>query len=182
MKKITFLFLCLFLSYFSIAQDSWDVGLEFQAYPTGILPGARIEKNFSERHAVHLRIGTNIFDHRQLGKHYTEEGQGFGFTVGYKRYFSENHERFFLGLRNDVWFNEVKWGKETLPKPPLQMNGITKITVIQPTLEGGYTFVKKHFFLTPTFAFGFEINTKTDGEATGEGAIILLGLGTGYRF
>lgn len=182
MKKFALICLSLFFVHLAFAQNSWDLGLEFQAYPTGILPGVRIEKNFGQRHAAHLRLGANIFDHRHLGKHHTEVGNGFGFTMGYKRYFAENHERFFIGLRNDVWFNEVKWEKDKLPKPPIQMTGLTKITVIQPTLEGGFTFVKNQFFLAPTFAFGFEINVKTDGEPTGEGAILLLGVGAGYRF
>ena len=179
MKKITFPLFFLLFSTFLFGQGSMDVGFEFQAYPTGILPGIRLEKNFSERHAIHLRAGANIFNHRSLGKHFKEEGSGYGFTIGYKRYFQPTHARWFVGVRNDIWFNKVDWTKD-IALPPF--SGTTKITVIQPTVEAGFTFVKNSFFLSPTLALGFEINTQTEGEPTGEGAILLLGLHAGFRF
>ncbi|HHB78470.1 MAG TPA: hypothetical protein ENK85_04480 [Saprospiraceae bacterium] len=178
-KSITFTVLLFFTSTFLIAQGSLDFGVEFQAYPTGIMPGVRLEKNFSERHALHLRVGANIFDHRDWGKHFKETGSGYGFTLGYKRYFQPGHKRWFLGLRNDLWFNQVNWTKD-IALPPF--TGTTQIMVVQPTAEGGYTFVKNHLFFTPSLGFGFEINTRTKGEPTGEGAIVLLGITAGYRF
>jgi len=179
MKKIIFPLLFLLFTSIVFGQSSWDVGLEFQAYPTGILPGLRLEKNFAERHALHLRIGANIFDHRNWGKHFKETGSGYGFSLGYKRYFQPHHERWFMGLRNDIWFNKVDWKKD-IGLPPL--SGTTTITVIQPTMEAGYTFVKNKFYFSPSLAFGLEINTNTVGEPTGEGAIVLVGLHTGMRF
>jgi len=179
MKKIFSIVFFLQITFFAVGQVSLDIGLEFQAYPTGILPGIRLEKNFAERHAIHLRVGANIFDHRNLGKHFTEKGSGSGFSVGYKRYFQPSHERWFVGVRSDIWFNKVDWTKD-VALPPL--SGTTTITVIQPTLETGFTFVKNQFYLSPNLAFGFEINTNTVGEATGEGAIVLLGLLAGIRF
>jgi len=179
MKKIiSTLFLLLFIS-FLFGQGSLDIGIEFQAYPTGILPGVRIEKNFAERHAVHVRIGANIFNHRSMGKHFKEEGSGYGFTLGYKRYFQPMHERWFLGIRNDIWFNKVDWIQD-IGTPPYA--GTTTITVIQPTAEAGFTFVKNKFYFSPSLAFGFEINTHTIGSPTGEGAIVLLGVAGGIRF
>jgi len=179
MKKIISPLFFLLLTTFVFGQGSWDVGIEFQAYPTGILPGIRLEKNFAERHALHIRAGANIFNHRSLGKHFKEKGSGYGFTLGYKRYFQPSHERWFLGFRNDIWFNEVDWAKD-IALPP--NSGTTTITVIQPTVEGGFTFVKNKFYFSPSLAFGFEVNTNTVGEPTGEGAIVLLGFNTGIRF
>ena len=179
MKKIFSLLLCLLTASFIFGQSSLDIGVEFQAYPTGILPGIRIEKNFAARHAIHLRAGANIFNHRNWGKHFTEKGNGYGFSVGYKRYFQPGHERWFLGARSDLWFNKVNWTKD-IALPPY--SGTTTITVIQPTAEVGFTFVKNTFYFSPTLALGFEINTNTVGEPTGEGAIVLLGLHTGLRF
>ena len=179
MKKILTLLFCLLISSFVFGQGSLDVGIEFQAYPTGILPGIRLEKNFAERHAIHLRVGANIFDHRSLGKHFKEKGNGYGFSAGYKRYFRPNHERWFCGLRSDIWFNKVDWAKD-IALPPF--SGTTTITVIQPTTEFGFTYVKNRLFFSPTLAVGFEINTNTVGEPTGEGAILLLGIHGGIRF
>jgi hypothetical protein len=54
--------------------------------------------------------------------------------------------------------------------------------VLQPTLEAGWGFVVgEKIVFTPTVAFGFEINVKTEGEPTGEGAIVLLGINLAYR-
>lgn len=38
-----------------------------------------------------------------------ERGDGFGFMVGYKYYFKLGFECWFLGIKNDIWWNEVDW-------------------------------------------------------------------------
>ncbi len=58
----------------------------------------------------------------------------------------------------------------------------SNITVIQPTIELGYLIKKEFSHITPTIAFGYEWNVKTNGEPTGEGAILLLRIQIGKRF
>ena len=64
-----------------------------------------------------------------------------------------------------------------------EIGGTTNITVVQPTVEGGCALpVGENRFFSPTIAFGYEINVVTEGEPTGEGAILLLGFTFGRRW
>ncbi len=175
---ITILMLFLYPSFRANAQT--DISFEFQAYPTGLIPGLRIAKAFGDKNAVHLRLGANIFDHRDLGVQDEEQGKGLGFSIGYKRYLKNDHQGWSLGIRNDLWFNTVEWIDYIDLADDL--TGTTKITVVQPTLELGYLLkFGKSWIFTPAVAFGYEVNVKTEGEPTGEGAILLLGISIGKR-
>ena len=88
--------------------------------------------------------------------------------------------KMFLGIRSDVWRNNIDWeDRETSGL----ISGETTVTVLQPTGIVGYTFLfNEHLILAPTLAIGAEINVVTDGEPVGEGAIFLWGLNALYRF
>jgi hypothetical protein len=176
--KIGFSLILLLLGPLGQAQNApLDLAFEFQAYPTGLIPGIRLEKNFGGKNAAHLRLGYQAIDHRDLGKQDDETGQGWGFSLGYHRYFKPSYQGFFLGARNDIWFNRIDWANND------GTSGQTDITVLQPTAQAGWLFLLgKKFLLCPTLSFGYEINVKTEGEPTGEGAILLLGINLGHRF
>ncbi len=159
-----------------------DASFEFQAYPTGLIPGIRIEGGFAERHAAHLRLGYTWIRHGDAGKHDDERGKGFGLTLGYRYFFKpEGFRGFFLGARNDFWFNEIDWKNDVGQAG--ETSGTTEIIVVQPTVEAGWLFVfNEKWVLAPTLAFGYEVNVKTEGEPTGEGMIMLAGLSLGRRF
>jgi len=154
-----------------MSQRDIDMGVELQIYPTGVIPGISLEKNIFSHDQLYFRFGANIFNHRDLGVQEKERGYGIGFSLGYKRFFSDDGTKWKLGVKNDFWWNQVKW-----ENPSLQTEGDTKITVLQPTLEVGYSFKKGAYKIIPSLAAGYEINIKTDGAPTGEGAIILLGI------
>ncbi len=181
---LLFFFLCIISSV--IAQNDeatpTDFGFEMQAYPTGLIPGIYFEKTLGERHAIHLRLGYNWIRHRDLGVHEDERGDGWGFTLGYKRYFNQNFTGFFSTAKVDIWSNNLDW-KDNIDTP-IEIRGNTSITVLQPTLEIGYLFLlsKNNLTISPTVAFGYEVNVKTKGEPVGEGAILLLGIQLGKRF
>ena len=160
---------------------SWDVGAEFQAYPTGLIPGLVFEFGFAERNGVHLKLGYNIFDHRDLGEHDDEDGSGLGISMGYRRYFQDGQGGFLLGARSDVWFNGVDWIDN--PGEPLQTVGHTDLIVVQPTVEAGYQWklANNQLRLAPHAAFGWEWNARTEGSDTGQGAIVLVGVRLQYR-
>lgn len=163
------------------AQGKAELSFEFQAYPTGLIPGVRYSKKLNNNDQVLLRLGYNWFRHRDLGVHDDERGGGIGGTLGYVKYFNDSNDRWNIGLKTDVWFNEVDWRDDITGGTSIQ--GETSITVIQPTAELGYTFLMgEQTVLIPSIAFGFEWNVKTDGEPTGEGAILLLGIQIGKRF
>lgn len=172
---------CFLISLFAIplsAQD--DANFELQVYPTGIIPGIRLEKNFAQHHAAHIRVGAQFINHRGYGKQEKEKGYGYGTSFGYKRYFSGNFKGVSLGLKCDLWQNFIRW--RNLINTPAESSGKTEIYVIQPTVELGYTILKKsNLLITPTCAVGFEWNVKTEGQPTGEGAIILFGVLIGKR-
>lgn len=174
----------LFSSIFCLQGQStsaFDVSLEFQAYPTGLIPGVRFAYLFQEKNAVHTRLGYNWVRHGDAGVQEDERGDGFGFTIGYNRFFSENYRNWMLGVRNDLWFNTLDWKNNI--GTPLEAAGTSEIIVLQPTLEGGYRLAwGDDWFFTPTVAFGTEINIKTTGAPVGEGLILLAGISIGKTF
>lgn len=162
------------------AQDNnqswnWAIGPELQVYPTGILPGLRIQKSINDKSLMSLRIGANIFDHRDLGVQDEETGNGFGLTLGYHRQLLKNNDRWMIGIRTDLWWNEVDW--ETTNEN-VTTTGVTDIVVLQPTAELVYLIpIGDHGWqINPSAAFGLEWNIKTDGAETGEGPILLGGI------
>ena len=77
----------------------------------------------------------------------------------------------------------IAWTGRTISISLMSELDIPDVTVLQPTIEAGYLYpLNNNFFITPTIAYGFEINIDTDGEDTGEGPILLLGLHVGRRF
>lgn len=164
-------------------QNSFALGLEFQAYPTGLIPGLRLDYHLSPHHSVHARAGYNWVRHGDNGVQDDEQGQGYGGTLGYRYFFRPEHARWFVGGRADLWGNELDW-QDLSPDGVLLATGTTRITVFQPTAEAGYRFLLAggHVYLAPALAFGLEINVKTEGEPVGEGTILLLGLSAGWQF
>jgi hypothetical protein len=177
--SISVLFILLF-SFDAFSQTT--VNAELQVYPTGIIPGVRIEKLVTDNTSVHLRVGLNIFDHRDLGVHDEETGWGYGFTIGAARNLGDS--KFSLGLRNDIWFNSVDWRDEldfSTDPDILYINGETDIIVVQPTAELTYRIETGKLVIRPSLAVGLEWNVRTVGEPTGEGPIGLIGVIVGKR-
>ncbi|HFC00193.1 MAG TPA: hypothetical protein ENJ53_05255 [Phaeodactylibacter sp.] len=181
------LFICLFLamSWSLSAQNgagkTFDFGLEIQQYPTGFLLGGRAELGWSAHHSMSVRVGYNVFDHKDFAIHQSEKGGGFGFTLGYRYYVKASNQKLFFGARTDFWWNSVDW-KDHIG---LSNEGIgnTKIIVVQPTAIVGYLFlINEHWVVSPTIALGGEINVITKGEPTGQGVIFLWGINLEYRF
>ena len=160
--------------------DFFTVGLEGQQYPTGYLPGIRAELGLSDHISLSFRLGANIFDHENFGVQFMETGSGSGASVGLRYYFSHDYDKFFIGVRSDFWRNRVDWQDFDINDQIIE--GTSNIIVVQPTVIGGYVFqLGDHFRITPTLAGGFEWNVQTEGEPTGEGAILLWGLNLEYR-
>ena len=157
------------------AQNPVGFGFEFQAYPTGLIPGIYFEHAIGDKSDIYARLGYNWIRHRDLGKHDDERGDGFGFSIGYKRFLSNSAKtKWRIGIKNDIWWNSIDWTDGI-------DSGNTQITVVQPTLELGYVWQKNNLFISPTLAFGYEVNVRTEGSPTGEGAILLLGFQVGRK-
>lgn len=158
------------------AQASFGgFGLELQVYPTGIMPGARVAFYLSDQDELNLRVGANLFDHRDLGVQEEEIGGGGGGTLGYRRYLGEGRQSWFLGARVDVWRNVNNWRNEI--GQATESSGTSRIVVLQPTAEAGYCFsLGDNWTLSPALGFGLEWNVVTDGAEVGQGPILLLGI------
>ena len=180
-KILFFTFLSLVFVLNSDAQsdiktDDVEIGLEVQVYPTGIIPGLRIERFLSEKSSWNVRLAYQFINHRDLGVQENEKGSGFGGSIAYRRFFNTNQKGFSLAFRSDIWLNTIDWttGNDS---------GTTTLTILQPTLMGEYVFqVSPSIYITPSLCFGWEWNVVTDGEPTGEGAILLVGCNFGFRF
>jgi len=187
---LKFLLLTIFITVSGsalLAQDGsalkWvAVGVEAQAYPAGFIIGARSDMALSERISVNLRLGYNFARRRDLGEHDDERGGGPGFSVGGRYYFKPGFEGFFAGARFELWIMDIDW-EDIVPNGDIR-SGNTEITVVQPLVEGGYTFLLADGSLavTPKITLGYEINAKTKGEDVGQGSISLIGVTVTKRF
>ena len=158
-----------------------DVSFELQVYPTGVIPGVRFELALDNQQSIHIRLGVQEIRHEDFGVHDDERGDGAGFTLGYKRYFSPGLTGPALSFRTDLWFNSLDWSDDV--GTASERRGRTDVTVLQPTIEFSWHYpLGTQFFVTPSAAAGFEINVDTDGEDVGEGFIILAGVLLGVRF
>ncbi len=167
-----------------------DIGLEYQMYPAGMMPGLRAEIGLGtyKNHGLNLRVGYNRARRNDWGEHADERGGGWGASLGYRYYLKGRLNGFFLGARTDYWKLDIDWtntGADGDLWTSDDDTGTTEIHILQPTAELGYIFFlgqKKRIFLTPKINWGWEKNIVTNGEPVGQGAIFLWGIDFGYRF
>ncbi len=175
------LILALLLSISSLySQSKTNISIEALAYPTGIITGVSLDKSIGMKDFIHIKLAINNFDHRDLGVHDEETGSGYGFTMGYRRFFNESHTNWRWGIKSDLWFNKVDWISRDVHANDIV--GETDIVVLQPTAELSYVFGSDNFIIAPILSFGIEWNIKTEGEPTGEGFILLVGVQLGMKF
>lgn len=150
------------------------LGLEVQGYPAGVIAGVHLQRQLGERDALTFRLAWNETDRRDFGEHDDETGGGFGGGVGYRRWLAPDREGWMWGGRLDLWDLEIDW----VDDPPSAAKGRTDVLVLQPTIEGGYSWNlgDSAWRCDLVAGFGFEINVDTNGEDVGEGAIGLLGV------
>jgi len=175
-NHITFYVIVMFFCFAqkSFSQNFRDISFELQAYPTGIIPGFSIDYKIGDRSWLYGRIAYNWIRHRDLGEHEDERGYGFGLSIGYKYNLSADDIGWRIGIKSDVWRNIIDWTEGS-------DSGSSDITVIQPTIELSYIILKNELIVIPSLAAGFEVNVRTVGEKTGQGAILLIGLQLGKR-
>ncbi|MGX1929724.1 hypothetical protein [Flagellimonas sp. 2504JD4-2] len=161
----------------SWAQDSSAhypvyLGVSVQVYPAGIIPTINLDHAISEKSSVLLRLGGNFVDRKDFSDvNVTEEGEGFGGSIGYRRHFPSGKGKFIAGLNLDVWSLNIDWTDIGPADAPI--SGSTYTLVLQPWLEGGYFLPIKNTRsqLGLTLGFGREINAITSGEEVEQGFI-----------
>jgi hypothetical protein len=181
------LVLCLCCPFWAQSQDAElktkELGLTFQQYPTGSVPGLSytFQPGEDSHHSLQLRLGYNIVYHGNAGVWEDERGGGFGFSPGWLYHFKAERKGLYLGSRLDVWFNSIDWKGQGPADNPI--NGTSNIVVLQPTAVAGYRILLGvNFVLVPEIAVGAEINVINDGKNVGQGAILLGGLTLARRF
>lgn len=154
------------------------VGVTVQAYPAGVIFAGRVSFPIRTRSTLTTYAAYNNTDRQDFGEHDNEEGGGPGFGLAFRHYLGARYDGWRLGVRTDLWFLEIDWEDDAPPR-----TGTTDITVLQPTAQAGYsrTVANGRLVLEATVALGLEINVDTQGEAVGEGAILLGGLAIAYR-
>lgn len=182
MKKFTGLTLFIIsFSITSLSQDmgytTTDVGGEFQWQPDGLLVNLQLAFNAKIHSSLIFRVGYNKTESGST-LHSSENGRGWGGSLGYRYYFSILPKRFFLGLKADVWKETVHWSVPVTESD-------TKFLIYQPAAEAGYTFlINDQFFITPHFTAAYQIKANNKGEevAYGEGFVPMAGISAGWRF
>jgi len=155
-----------------------DVGAEFQWYPDGTEYNLQFAFNARTHHSILLRGGYNHSSPRRTFLHDGEEGNGWSGSLGYRYYVGVMPRRFYIGTRLEIWNMKIHW---SIPVTESD----TKLTIFQPSLEAGYTFlINDLFFITPYVGGGPQVNLKTEGSKVnyGEGFNPIAGISAGWRF
>ena len=182
-KKIFFVFILLLIMGPLSAQEASSqkdskpvrLGVSAQFYPAGFIPTATLEPFLNEDWSLFFRLGANITDRQDFSDfNDTEEGSGFGGSIGLRKHFELNKGKIVAGFITDLWALEIDWtDADAIPT-----SGTTDILVLQPYLEAGYFFPFKNSSsqLGATVGFGREINVRTEGEEVEADFILSLSL------
>nr|WP_299389462.1 hypothetical protein [Allomuricauda sp.] len=155
----------------SVAQEA-AIGVSLQAYPAGFIPTLNFEHPLHENTSLLFRLGANFTDRKDFSDvNISEEGDGFGGSVGFRKHFPSGTGKFVAGLNMDVWSMNIDW--TDLGPADAPFSGSTYILVLQPWLEGGYflPFKTSKSQIGLTLGFGRELNVVTSGEEVAQGFI-----------
>ena len=144
-----------------------ELGVSGQVYPAGIIPTINLQHFFNEKSSLLVRAGLNIVDRQDFSDlNLTEEGTGFGGTVGYRKHYPSGKGEFIAGINLDVWSLDIDWTDIDPNFPTNIISGSTYTLVVQPWLEGGYFLPIKNTTskIGLTLGFGREINAITSGD------------------
>ena len=184
--KVKFAFLFSFFLCFVISMSGQKsplnegtyLGLSVQAYPAGIIPTVNLETYLNEKSSLLFRLGGNFTDRQDFSdENLTEEGEGFGGSVGFRKHFPLKTGKIVAGLITDLWSLEIDWTDDIGPNGSI-LSGTTDILVLQPYLEGGYFLPIKNSSsqIGLTLGFGREFNIVTDGDEVAQGFIASIAL------
>lgn len=146
-----------------------ELGAELRVYPAGLITGLRGDLALGRHEHLLIQLGYNLTDRRDWGQHAEESGGGGGLGLGWMHQFGVDPRGWIAGARLDYWRMDIDW------KDP-DREGSTRVTVLQPTATAGYRFASARWHFEATLSVGAEINLSTEGEAVGEGAIVLAGI------
>lgn len=182
MIKFLLSFTVVIFSFIGHSQDvgyrTTDVGAEFQYASDFTSYKLHIGFNAEEHHSFILRGGYLKTLKQTTSAHNSEKGSGWEGSLGYRYHFSVVPKRFFIGAGIGIQSVNINWSA-------FLTEGSTKLLVLQPAIETGYTLViNDYMFITPVVAGILQttINTKGDKVAYGSGFLPSAGISLGWRF
>lgn len=154
-----------------------ELGISAQFYPAGFIPTLNLEHHLSDSSSLLFRVGANITDRQDFSdENETEEGRGFGGSLGFRKRYSWGKGDVVAGFNTDIWSLDIDW--TDFDQTNTLISGSTYILVLQPWLEAGYFLPIKNSKsqIGLTLGFGREINIITSGEDVAQGFIGSLSL------
>lgn len=182
MKKYLLATGFLILSLLAQSQDAGyrttDVGAAYQYTPDYHSYSLHLGFNAEENHSFILRASYTSALNQSTSLHNRESGHGWGAYLGYRYHFSVIPKRFFLGLGLGIQSADIHWSNTLL-------EGDSKKTVLQPTVETGYTLViNDYMYITPSLSGILQTKLSSSGAEVKYGSDFLPGFGIslGWRF
>lgn len=181
LKQLTTLLLitiCISARSQEVGYNTTDVGGEFQFTPDYTSYNLLLGFNAKLHSAVIVRGGysSSFVKHKNAAS--SESGNGWNASVGFRYHFSVVPKRFFLGINAGIQSFNIKWATTGA-------SGNSKILVLQPRLDAGYTFlINDMFYITPQLSATVQKTLSTSGEPVSFGKDFLGGAGisAGWRF
>ncbi len=182
MKKQLSLFILLLFSLTIRSQDlgyrTLDAGAGYLYSEEGPVFNLRFALNARERHSFVFGVGYKKLNRQSTAQHSVEEGNGWGGFLGYRYHFSVMPKRFFIGVRAEVQSMKIDW-------VTTEGEGTSRLLVLQPGLETGYTFlINDLFFITPHIIASLQKKLSAKGEPVsfGKDFLPMAGISFGWRF
>ena len=182
MKKQLPLFVLLFYSLTAQSQElgyrTLDAGAGYLYSNEGPVFNLHFALNAKEHHSFVFGGSYRKLNRQSSALHAGEEGTGWGGFIGYRYYLSVMPKRFFIGARAGLLSMNINW-------VTTEGEGTSKLLVLQPGLETGYTFlINDLFFITPHIIAGLQKKLSVKGEAVsfGNDFLPMAGISLGWRF
>ncbi len=159
-----------------LGYNTVDIGGDYQWNPDASSYSLHVAFNAKIHHSIILRGGyTNLEPNNIIDN--SEKGNGWNASIGYRYYPNIRPYKFYIGTKIELSDLKIDWSR-------FIGAGTTKILVLQPTIETGYTFlINDLFFITPNIGAGYQTTINTNGSAVtyGNGFIPVIGISTGFR-
>jgi hypothetical protein len=148
-------------------------GILFRIYPAGQILAFQLSTESASSSEFRFFAGYNRTRRRDWGKHDDERGGGPGAGVEFIRFGDNGRDRWFYGFRTEAWSLNIDWRQGST-------SGESRVLVLQPIALAGYRFSPGSLKADVSVSLGREFNTRTRGEAVGEGMILLGGVSLSY--